>query len=154
MPLLTSLLTDSSQQSFQPSNPRSEVGLLQQPPTQSPSVWLGDIRARVSRWFNFLKLLKITATFVHTLGPDRTAGINHNIELLWPCPSLNFVISGGIMGQKMVKQILETSVKASSELRMRKVRRLGCSFNVWWDVRIALIWCKLSYLWVMMMLPN
>lgn len=32
MLLLTSLLTDSRQESFQPSNPRSQVGILQQPP--------------------------------------------------------------------------------------------------------------------------
>lgn len=47
MPLLTSLLTDSSQQSFQPSNPKSQVSLLHSnnPHSQSPSVSLADIRA-------------------------------------------------------------------------------------------------------------
>lgn len=49
MPQLTYLLTDSSQQSLQPSNPKSQVSLPQSnnPHSQSPSVSLADIRVFV-----------------------------------------------------------------------------------------------------------
>lgn len=55
MPLLTSLLTDSSQQSFQPSNPRSQVSSLQQPPlrdhlSRSVSVCAAEVNRKLILW--------------------------------------------------------------------------------------------------------